>query len=270
MPEIFRNAGLGFSYAESGSGPTVLFQHGLGGDKAQVAEVFPESVAHRLTLECRAHGGSGAGPHADFSIATFAADALALATARGTAPFVAGGISMGAAIALRLGVTQPVLVRALILVRPAWLFAAAPDNMRPFGEVAALLNEYPPDEAKTRFASGATAQHLATAAPDNLTSLLGFFARPQPHTTAALLGRIAADGPGVTESQAAALQIPALVIGCEIDSVHPLAYAERLSAVLPRATLVRVTPKAQNRTAHAAELRAAIGGFLATLDRNTP
>lgn len=260
MAELVR-AGVALRYTDSGGGLPVLFQHGLGGDEAQVADVFPAGF-RRLTLECRAQGGSEAGPFADLSIATFARDALALADARGVGAFVAGGISMGAAIGLRLAARHQQRVRALILVRPAWLFEAAPANMHPFAEVAGLLAQFPAGDAKRRYAASDGAAGLQAAAPDNLASLLGFFDRPDPARTAALLARIAADGPGITQAEAAALNIPALVIGCGIDAVHPFAYAERLAGVLPRASLVRVTPKAENRAAHAAEVREAIAAFL--------
>ncbi|RUU49032.1 alpha/beta hydrolase, partial [Mesorhizobium sp. M7A.T.Ca.TU.009.01.1.1] len=46
----------------------VVFQHGLGGDAAQVAQNFPDGPSYRrLTVECRAQGGSGAGSKRPFS-----------------------------------------------------------------------------------------------------------------------------------------------------------------------------------------------------------
>ena len=94
---------------------------------------------------------------------------------------------MGAAIASRLAVTRPELVRGLILVRPAWATQAAPDNMAPNAEVGALLARYPADEARAIFAAGATAKRLAVVAPDNLASLMGFFGRSAQADTARLL-----------------------------------------------------------------------------------
>jgi sugar phosphate isomerase/epimerase/pimeloyl-ACP methyl ester carboxylesterase len=247
-----------------GGGPAVLFQHGLGGDEAQVAEVFPDGDGsfRRITVECRAHGGSTPGPAGGLSIATFADDALAACDRLGVGRFVAGGISMGAAVALRLAVRHPGRVRALILARPAWLFAAAPGNMRPFAEVAALLRRLPPAEAREAFAASPTAEFLASAAPDNLASLLGFFDRARPGVTADLLAAIAADGPGVRADEAAALRVPTLVIGHAADAVHPLADAAALAAAIPGAWLAEVTPKAADRAAHAADVRRAISAFL--------
>ena len=270
MPEFVRD-GVAFHTAEVGEGAAVLFQHGLGGDAAQVAEIFPDGGGwRRLTLECRAQGDSAAGPPGDLSIATFAADALALADSRGADIFVAGGISMGAAIALRLAALHPARVRGLILVRPAWLFDAGPANMQPFAAVARLLATLPPAEGRQLFAASDIARDLRAAAPDNLASLLGFFDRPHPAEIAALLARIAADGPGVTEAQAAAIQVPALVIGNAMDHVHPLATAERLAGTLPHARFLAVTPKARDRAAHAAEVRAAISAFLLSLNGPLP
>ena len=50
---------------------------------------------------------------------------------------------MGAAIALRLAVKQPELVRALVLARPAWVTEPAPPNMQAYAEVGELLSRFP-------------------------------------------------------------------------------------------------------------------------------
>ncbi|HTW25548.1 MAG TPA: alpha/beta fold hydrolase [Acetobacteraceae bacterium] len=267
---ILRRDNAALQGTDTGTGAlTVLFQHGLGGSEAQVAENFPPAASmRRITLECRAQGGSTAGTARPFSIAMFSDDVLAACDARGVDAFVAGGISMGAAIALRLAVRVPARVRGLILARPAWLFDPAPANLRPYAEVATLLRAHPPEAAKARFTAGATAQMLARDAPDNLASLLGFFDRPDPALTATLLADIAADGPGVSRAEAAALRIPTLVIGHAVDHAHPLAAAEALTAASPGARLVQIPPKATEREAHVAAMRAAIRDFLLELGRS--
>lgn len=246
---------------DTGEGLPVLFQHGLGGDEAQVAGNFPDKPAYRrITVECRGQGGSTAGSVRPFSIAMFADDVLAAADERGLDRFVIGGISMGAAIALRIAVRHPVRVKGLILARPAWLFEPAPDNMLPYAEVAALLRDFPPAEARARFAGSGTAAMLARVAPDNLASLLGFFDRPDPALTASLLGDIAQDGPGVT---ATGIDVPTLVIGHDVDHAHPLAYAKLLAASIPMAGFVQIAPKATDKVRHVQEFRSAVDAFLA-------
>ncbi|MEI9422894.1 alpha/beta hydrolase [Mesorhizobium sp. Cs1299R1N1] len=251
---------------DTGQGLPIVFQHGLGGDAAQVAQNFPDGPSRRrLTVECRAQGGASAGSERPFSIAMFADDVLAAADAAGMERFVAGGISMGAAIALRLALHHPDRVSGLVLVRPAWAFDAAPQNMQPYIEVAELIDRLPLDEARDAFASSATATRFRSEAPDNLASLLGFFERENATVFAEVMQSIANDGPGVTRAEAAGLAIPTLVIGCGIDLVHPLATARELAETIPGAAFVEVTPKALDKNSHFAEIRAAIGGFL---DRN--
>jgi pimeloyl-ACP methyl ester carboxylesterase len=253
-----------------GEGRPFVFQHGLGGDAAQVADNWPGTTGWRcLTLECRAQGASEPGPTRPFSFAMFADDVLAAGDADGIGPFAVGGISMGAAIALRLAARWPERVTALLLVRPAWAFEAAPPTMRPFAEVARLLRAHPPAAARERFAASDTAAMLTREAPDNLASLLKFFDRPDPLVTADLLDDIAGDGPGVTRAQAAAIRVPTLVIGHAVDHVHSLAIATTLADAIPGARLVEVAPKATDRPRHTAELRAAIADFLEHLPQET-
>ena len=262
-PPIFRRLDLALSVdIGAGGGVPVYFQHGLCGDARQTAEVFPTSDAfHRVTLECRGHGSSEPGDPAGFSIATFADDLAALIEAQGAAPVVVGGISMGAAIALRLAVRRPDLVRGLILARPAWVADAAPENMRPNAEVGALIARSGA-AGRDAFLSGRTGRLLASEAPDNLASLAGFFDRQPLAVTAELLQRIAMDGPGVSEADIAALAVPTLVIGHGRDAVHPLGYAARLAALVPHAELVEIVPKAQSRERYVATFRAALATFL--------
>ncbi|MER8850310.1 alpha/beta hydrolase [Mesorhizobium australicum] len=265
-PTIMLRDDAALHVLDTGQGLPIAFQHGLGGDAAQVALNFPDSPSRRrLTIECRAQGGSGAGGKRPFSIAMFADDVLAAADAVGMERFVAGGISMGAAIALHLAAHHPDRVTGLVLVRPAWTFGAAPRNMRPYVEVAELISRLPLDEARDAFASSATATRFRSEAPDNLASLLGFFARDNATVFAEVMQAIANDGPSVTRATATGLAIPTLVIGSGIDLVHPLATARELAETIPGAVFAEVTPKAVDKDRHFTEIRAAIGGFL---DRN--
>ena len=242
-----------------GAGAAVVFQHGLCGDAGQTAEAFPAVPGfRRVTLECRGQGASDMGA---VSLAIFAADVAALAEGL-SPPLVIGGISMGAAIALRLAVTRPDLVRALILVRPAWGVDPAPPNMAPNAEVGALLACLPPAEARAALAASATARRLAAEAPDNLASLLGFFDRAPQDDTARLLTTISADGPGITEADLRALRLPVLVCGTAEDAIHPLALARRLAALIPASRFIDLPPKGRDKPAHLAALHAAIAAFL--------
>jgi pimeloyl-ACP methyl ester carboxylesterase len=240
-----------------------MLQHGLCGDAQQAAEVFPDdSRFRRITMECRGHGASESGDPAGFSIATFASDLAALVDARGLAPLFIGGVSMGAAIALRLAVRRPELVRGLVIARPAWVVSAAPGNMMPNAEVGRLLGAFPPDEARRLFLAGETARRLAEEAPDNLVSLTGFFSRAPLAVTSALLQAIASDGAGVSEAEARRIAAPTLIIGTKQDVIHPFVHAEALASLIPDSRLLEVTPKSKDRAQYVREFRAGLADFL--------
>lgn len=250
----------------AGDGLAVVFQHGLCGDAGQTLETFPvEPGFCRITVEARGHGASQSGPLDRLSIATFADDITSYIETSLTAPVVIGGISMGAAVALRLAVKRPDLVKALILARPAWVTAAAPENMAPNTEVGRLLKTFPLGEAQAAFLAGPTGQRLAVEAPDNLASLTGFFSRQPIAETAALLTAISNDGPGVTEEEVSRIAVPTLVIGHEHDSIHPIAYARELARRIPTGRFVEITPKTESRAQYVADFRHALSTFLKEL-----
>ncbi len=272
MSAVLSRDGLRLAlHDQGGAGRPFLFQHGLGGSAEQTFGLAGGCAGLRLvTLECRGHGASEAGDPAAFSIATFADDVVAVADHLFDRPVVVGGVSMGAAIALRLAVRRPDLVRALVLVRPAWVVEAGPPNMAPNAEVGRLLAAHPADAARALFEAGDTARHLAEEAPDNLASLLGFFAREPIAVTSALLIRISADGPGVTDAEVRTLGVPTLVIANDRDAIHPLAHAERLAASIPAPRLHVVPPKSDDRDAHTAAVGAAIEAFVLTTSEPAP
>jgi pimeloyl-ACP methyl ester carboxylesterase len=255
---------------DGGEGQPVVFQHGLGGDEAQVAQAFPDGSGtwRRLTVECRGHGGSSLGGSPDFSITMFAKDIIAAADRQGIRHFIAGGISMGAAVALHLAHAFPDRVTGLILVRPAWTFAPAPANMVPMREIADLIRSNPLERARDLFIHSETARRLSAEAADNFASLLGYFDRPNAVPFAGVLAGIAGDGPDVSKADAAALSLPALVIGNAQDAIHPLDSARLLAHTIPQARFVEVIAKVADKARHLAETRAAIDHFLMTHFKN--
>ncbi len=242
------------------TGPALVFQHGLCGDAGQVAEAMAGLDPQRWScLECAGHGASQMDPAP--SIARFADDVAALIEKLG-GPVVLGGISMGAAIACRLAVIRRDLVRALVIVRPAWVTDAAPANMAPNAEVGDLLGRLSADAARVVFAKGAAAQRLQAEAPDNLASLMGFFDRKPHSDTARLLTAISADGPGISPADLRAMKLPVLICSTFGDVIHPAAHALALADLIPKARLVGLPPKGRDKPAHLAALGAAMTRFL--------
>jgi pimeloyl-ACP methyl ester carboxylesterase len=262
-PSFLLRDGIWLAYCDVGTGIPVLFQHGLGGDDGQVVDVFPDKPnARRVTLECRGQGRSAYGPASKLSLATFTDDLASLHGQLNLDSAIVGGISMGAAIAMRSAILWPQRFRGLVLARPAWISQSGPLNMSPYAVVGDLLFRYQADEARDRFLNSPTASLLESQAPDNLASLLGFFSRPKPKAFGALLKAIAADGPGVSEEEIGRIDLPTLVIGHSQDLAHPVVYAEQLANLIPHAELKVITPKAADREAYQREFRDSLANFL--------
>lgn len=258
--------GCSLAYEVCGGGIPVLWQHGLGADRRQPAEVFPETPGiQRITFECRGHGESELGDPARLSIAQFAADAIQLLGHLKLDSVVVGGISLGAAIAMRVAAVFPGRVRALILARPAWVDDAAPSTMRPYLRIAELLRTFGQEEGLRRFEQSEVLAEVERISPDNAASLRSFFSRKGEESTVGLLSRIPKDGAGLSRAEIARIAAPTLVIANGQEYVHPLQYAEQLKDLIPGASLEVITSKTIDKELYQSEFRAALAGFLETL-----
>ena len=255
--------GCRVSYVDEGSdGMPVLWQHGLGATQAQAAEVFPESSRfRRITMECRGHADSELGAPEGLSIQQFADDAVALLDHLGVRRAVVGGISLGAAIALRLAVHYPERVSEQIIARPAWISEAAPEHLKIYIDVAELLAQYGPEQGLERLQASERYRWVMRESPDNAASMRSFFTR-EPASTVALLSRIPAQGPGVTREQISRLALPTLVIANEGDYVHSIATATAVAELIPGATLKIIPSKNSTRDAYVEAFKAALDEFL--------
>ena len=258
--------GCQLTYESVGEGMPVLWQHGLGADRNQPAEVFPDLPhVRRITLECRGHGQSELGDPNRISIASFAEDAIALLDHLGISQAIVGGISLGAAIALRLAVFHPNRVSGLILARPAWIDGPSLATMAPYREVARLLHEAGADRGEALFAQSKELQEVFSVSPDNAQSLQSFFKRPNPESTILLLSKIACDSPSIGGAFDR-ITVPTLIIANDQEFVHPIAYARELARAVPQASLQIITSKTISRTAYVEEFRSALTTFLNRLE----
>ena len=254
--------GCRVDYVDAGDGTPVLWQHGLGATQAQVAEVFPESSRlRRISMECRGHADSELGEPEALSIPQFADDAIELLDHLGVRRAVVGGISLGAAIALRLAVHYPERVSDQIIARPAWIDECAPERLRIYLDVAELLAQHGPERGLERLLASERYRLVLRESPDNAASMRSFFHR-EPASTVALLSRIPAQGAGVTREQMSRLALPTLVIANEGDYVHSIETAAAVAGLIPGAQLKIIPSKNATRGAYIAAFKAALAEFL--------
>jgi pimeloyl-ACP methyl ester carboxylesterase len=101
-----------------GSGPAVIFSHGLFMDHAMFApQVEALKGKYRcITWDERGHAGTASGALAPFTYYDSADDLAALLAHLGIKRAVLAGMSQGGFLSLRCALTHPEIVRALILI----------------------------------------------------------------------------------------------------------------------------------------------------------
>ena len=253
--------GIEFHYLDIGEGLPFVFQHGLTGDVTQPLDLFGALDGARLiALDCRAHGQTPIPADAgSLNFSTFADDVIALLDHLNLESVVIGGISMGAGVSLNLTLRYPERVRGLILVRPAWLDEPLPRGLEAHVYAAQLMREHDGAEALHHFTTSDVYARLRDESADTAESILGNFEQPE---LAIRLERIPQDAPNHDQSEWGNISVPALVIGCENDFVHPFSYALTLAEAIPYATLQAVTAKLVDEARYTTETRGRIHNFL--------
>jgi len=267
MP-CLKSHGADLYYEEHGSGRPFLFSHGLGGHFNQVLPLVQGLDGVRLILyDNRTHGRTpDAGEPQTLTFDGLADDAAAILTHLGISRAVIGGVSMGAGIALNLGLRHPELTRALVLSRPAWLDEPAPPNLAIFFRIADLVERFGRDRAREVFERSDNYRELASKFPAAAASLIGLFAERSDEAIVASLRSIPASTPFRSKADLCAIRVPVLVIGNHHDPVHPFAFAETLASALPRVTLRTVISKSENQAEHERQCREVLSEFLAALE----
>jgi pimeloyl-ACP methyl ester carboxylesterase len=263
MPEFTRD-GITFHYVDTKEGFAVVFQHGLGGDVNQPLGLYQPAAGIRLiACDMRAHGRTYPLGHIEkLSMATLAADLVALLDHLQIQGAVVGGISLGSAVAVSVALQFPERVLGLVLSRPAWMEGPVPENARLYALIARLIRESGAVQGLERFRSTAEYQAMARISPDCAQSLCGQFNEPRAEEFVSRLERLAADTPVRRREEYRMIKVPTLILGNRQDPIHPWSYAEALAQLIPGANLRELTPKSVSVQAHAADVQNALSDFL--------
>lgn len=227
--------GLELAVETFGDGPWLVFAHGLTGNRHGTRRQFaPLADRYRIVIyDQRGHCDST--PVTDpalYDLERMAGDMAAVMDALDIEKAIVGGESMGAATTLRFAHRWPERVRALLLTAPA-----LSDEPNPADEGVVVMG----DEIITLGIEGFlrnSAERLrqSGASPDVIATIA---AMHRSHDPASLATACRTSIRWLTDdiTDAAALTMPACVIGWSGDPLHPFALAERLVATLPDAQL---------------------------------
>jgi pimeloyl-ACP methyl ester carboxylesterase len=282
----FDSDGLQFNYAVRGVGANAfVFQHGIGGTLAQPLRFLlpsdgkescldkqlpiPAQPFRLAAFDFRAHGATPLGNPEKLRLDVFADDLIAFMDHLHLPMAVLGGISMGAAVALKAALRYPERCLALVLCRPAWLNGAmSATAVAAYHEVVKLLKDEPlPESALQKLEKSDIFRVIVTRSPDAGRSLLGqvrcVVADPNLRETAvARLQHLPTGQPGLDLDSAAAVRVPTLIMATPDDPIHPLSFARALAGAIPRASLLQLAPKQLNDGPHIREVNSHVTRFL--------
>lgn len=257
---------------------SIVFQHGIGGDVHQPSRfLIPARTGIRAEAlnifhaDFRGHGQSELGPVQSLSIATLASDLEAFLNHLELQHAIVGGISLGAAVALRFAVEHPHRCRALIISRPAWTAGQMSACARQaYALVANLLTADDwQSSAPDALEHSDVLRSLDALCPDAAKSLRGqvrsVLNSPEmrDHAIARLQQLPSSTGLGDEGRSLSLVCCPTLILAAEGDPFHPFDYACFLAKALQNCRLVRITPKsALDDRPHLEEVDKEIGKFL--------
>lgn len=226
-------AGQACSVHVEGHGPPMLLLHGLLGDR-EVARLQAPDGFRVATFDQRGHGS---GPRltdpAAYGIEHFVDDALVVLDAlrRGdpaagwTTPIVVG-MSMGAAIALRLAFDHPERVGRLVLLGPAFDGEVSPGAVRELAMADAIERD-----GLGGFATALFARFDEAGAPGSVRDGFGF-ARSDAAALVAAIRVVSRWAPFPDLDRAADLPMPVGIVAWPDDELHPIRITERLASLL--------------------------------------
>jgi pimeloyl-ACP methyl ester carboxylesterase len=233
--ELIRTpAGVDLEYLVTGVGqPVTVFAHGLASGIGETRPLAAGVSGRKVFFQFRGHGRSAA-PPGEWSYADLADDLAAVADRAGASRAL--GVSLGAGALCRLLIDVPDRFERLVFFLPAVL-----DRPRPAAAGARLTGLLAALQTGDAARVAAAVADEAPASVRNSPAALKFFQQRLDQLLrdglapglAALPGQVPVARPEALGAVAA----PALVIGCLGDDLHPVAVAERLAELLPKATL---------------------------------
>jgi pimeloyl-ACP methyl ester carboxylesterase len=235
---MFDSAGLQLYYEIHGHGPRVLvFMHGILMD-SNMNRRLANDLARRgnrvVLLDLPGHGLSEKPWRASFHrMDSYAEHVVALLDHLGVDRAVIGGVSLGGNVSLLVAALAPERVQGLVIEMPVleWAVPAAAVTFIP------MLFAVHFARPLVRRAAGLL-RCLPRTGNGPIDSIMNSLSN-DPIEVAAVLHGVLAGPIAPTVDQRSAMDMPALVVGHQVDRLHPFHDAEQLARRLPNGHLVK-------------------------------
>ena len=231
--------GLRIATEVRGSGPPIVFAHGLTGNRSGVIAQFEPFLAEYSIVAFDQRGHAESTPVHDSNLydpRLMADDLRAVMDACRIERAVVGGESMGAATALLFALAHPERTTALLLTVPAFGSRPNPDRetIRQMGD----LIEKGGVEAYLEYSRTANRYNL----PDDVRATIRERLLRHDERSLATACKTVIDWVVLPDlSKLADIRVPACIVGWRGDPLHPFDLAEEMAAAIPGATLAERT-----------------------------
>ncbi len=250
-------------YEISGQGPSFCFQHGLSANAAQSKGTIGNLTDLQLVVaEAPGHGKSPLASDQTASFDFFSEGWLQLMDQLDIQKSIFGGISMGSGIAINLALRAPERIRALILIRPAWLDAGKPESLTILADAAPYLKQA---NGQANFQARPDFQAIQQAVPKAADSILGIFGQHQRPELDQVLIDMVADQPFASMQDLEKIDCPCLIIGNDSDPLHPVFMAEAIHKKIPNSQYELVHSKYLDQNQHQQEVSNLVKKFIQQL-----
>ena len=260
MPEV-DVGGVRLHYEEVGSGPTVVFVHGIPTDyRAWAAQQGPFSQGRRMVAVSRryAYPNPREGDVSDSTVQNNAADLKGFIEEVGGGPVDMVGHSYGGFISAFLAADHPDLVRKLVLVEPAISTLLVADQASSSQLLGLLLRSPSVALSGRRFQSGSLAPSLKALAAgdraratelnvDGVQDMKGAFAKFPEETrkmmfdNARTIAELKTQFPRFTAAEAAKISCPTMVVNGEMSALWLRRIGELTARAVPGSRSVRIS-----------------------------
>ena len=247
----------------SGRGQPFIFQHGLSSNLQQPQQILAglEDI-QLISMDCPGHGQAPLPAGKQPSFAYYTDEVIRLMDHLEIEETIIGGISMGSGISLQLALRAPERIKALVLVRPAWLDQPNPETLRILSKAAGFIGKKDGQEA---FRQEPDFQKIARPLPKAGDSILGVFAETQRPEIPTVLKSMVEDRPLKELKELEQIQQAVLIIANGDDPLHPFEMAESIHHHLPNSRLERVTSRYINNEQHTQEVNQLVSKFIKTI-----
>jgi len=246
-------------YEVIGEGEPFIFLHGMGGSIQQIKNTYRPIEGIKLILIDQQGHGQSSMDSSELSFRQLAADVITVADELDLEPFYIAGISMGAAVSLRVTIEHPLRVKKLCLIRNAW--ANAPMSER-FASLFGLMADYLEKRDYEGFTHHPQYLKLKAESEQATVSLRNFFTEEPALKYPSKFKIMPKDRPFERWEQVERLTMPVLIFACHQDPVHPFELGKEITSHLKNAIFQELVSKDIDTKAHLDALNHHLALFL--------